>query len=194
MRQMFVTILSFPVIRLCILGVFVAGVVVACNNPFATRTPEEPPAGGAVLKPPNSAENVLYNLDVSFDSLSIQDFLGTMSEDFVFVPDPDDSLEYETDFRGMWDKIVETDFANNFFITVDSAIRLTSQYEYKPGGDYYEYLYTLEIKDEGKTIPVIGRSWLYLREYDGSWYIYLWVDHKIQKSGNTWGVIRALYN
>ncbi|MCE5248774.1 hypothetical protein LLG96_01000 [bacterium] len=179
-------------------------VVMACNNPFKTRDPEvNPNPGGVAIQPANSAENVLYNMKVSFENLSVQDYLDTFSEDFVFVPDPEDSLEYENEFRSSWNKQKERDFMNNISLSIQSdtltvnyVTFVTANYEYKPGQDMYEYNYVLEVVDHGKKneLTIRGRAWIYLKEYpDGKWYIYRWIDHKVQATMLTWGVLRALY-
>jgi len=178
--------------------------VTACNNPFKTREPEvNPNPGGVAIQPANSPENVLYNMKVSFENLSVQDYLDTFSDDFIFVPDPEDSLEYENEFRNTWDKQNEKDFINNFSLSIKSdslttnyVAFVTSKYEYKPGQDMYEYNYVLEVVDKDKNADWTfrGRAWLFLKEYpDGKWYIYRWVDHKVQATMLTWGVLRALY-
>ena len=175
-------------------------IALSCNNPFQTRIPEKPPPGGAAIKPANSAENVLYNMRIAFDSLSIQDYLDAFSEDFIFIPDPEDSIEYENDFRTVWNKDRETEYATNLFTHVRSdslgkrSVSIPiSNYEYKPGEDMYEYNYVIELKD-AVTDTLRGRAWLYLKEYpDGKWYIYQWVDHRVQIYTNTWGVLRASY-
>ncbi|MBN1293261.1 MAG: hypothetical protein JXB48_15590 [Candidatus Latescibacteria bacterium] len=176
----------------------------SCNNPFKTRTPVEPPSGGGVaIKPANSPENVLYNMKIAFNNYSIQDYLDVFSEDFVFAPDTEDSIAYEDRFITSWDKNRESEFATNLFTKirsdslVDRSVEIIlSSYEYKSGNDMYEYSYVIEQKDETAEIPVVtlrGRAWLYLREYpDGKWYIYMWLDRKVQLTTMTWGVLRAL--
>ena len=142
-------------------------------------------------------------MKTAFNNYSTQDYLNTFSEDFVFVPDNDDSLTYEDRFISVWDKSRETEFATNLFtyILSDSLVErsvnvILSNYEYKSGDDMYEYNYVIEQIDETADVTkntLRGRAWLYLREYtDGNWYIYLWVDQRVQTSSMTWGVLRAL--
>ncbi|MHB9029846.1 MAG: hypothetical protein ACYC9O_13850, partial [Candidatus Latescibacterota bacterium] len=77
-------------------------VAAACNNPFSTRTPEEPPAGGAIILPATSPEKVLHTLEESVKAGSIQDYLDVFSDDFAFAPDPGDSLANEQYFQSRW--------------------------------------------------------------------------------------------
>jgi hypothetical protein len=174
---------------------------VSCNNPFSTRTPQVPSSGGVAVKPATTADNVLYNMRVTFEGRSLQDYLDVFSEDFRFNPDPEDSLEYEDRFNTPWNKERENDFANNFFLTVnadtlaDNSVTLSLfRYEYRPGQDMYEYNYEVEIEIQNKVTILSGRAWLFLREYpDGKWYIYQWVDHRYERKKITWGVLRAMY-
>ncbi len=188
------------------LACFITGALflafVSCNNPFKTRTPPEPTSGGVAIKPANSPENVLYNMRVAFEALSIQDYLDVFSEDFIFNPDTEDSIGYEVQFLSVWNKDREIDFANNFFIKVladtlhnNSVSFEFFKYEYKPGQDMYEYEYEVEIDFMDELTILNGRAWLYMREYDdGKWYIYRWVDHLFETSDGriTLGVFRAM--
>jgi len=176
-------------------------ILASCNNPFETRTPQQPATGGVTVKPANTPENVLYNMRVTFEALSVQDYLDVFSDDFVFNPDPEDSIEYEDRFGSVWNKNREIDFANNFFLAVNAdtlahnSVSVTLfKYSYRPGQDMYEYDYEVEIVIKEKLTVLSGRAWLFLREYsDGKWYIYQWVDHRYEKKKITWGVLRALY-
>ncbi|MFC1511933.1 hypothetical protein ACFL5H_01910 [Candidatus Latescibacterota bacterium] len=178
--------------------------IFACNNPFQTRESEKPGAGGVAIKPANTPENVLYNLEAAFENLSIQDYLDVFTDDFAFHPDPDDSLLYEQEFIGGWDVEKETMFANNFllrqnFVEVDgNPIELNASYEYMPGQEYYEYHYhmfipLLAITGGGYgTIEIEGYAFLYLREDDeGNWSVYGWEDHRLVSHSLTWGALRA---
>ena len=177
----------------------------SCNNPFSTRDPESGTTEGVVIKPPNSAENVLSNLEASFEGLSINDYLNVFSEDFVFHPDHEDSLVYLEDFINGWNYEKEMEFANNFMISENfktnsdnKAIYLTPNFEFKSGQELYEYRYQMFIflattdSTEYERIEVEGIAWLYLRENsEGSWSIYSWVDYRLNSSSVTWGVLRA---
>lgn len=177
----------------------------SCNNPFSTRDPEPGVTDGAMIKPPNSAENVLSNLEASFEGLSIYDYINVFSEDFVFHPDREDSLEYLEDFRNGWDYNREIEFANNFLVPQNfhmngesGSIFLTPTYEYKPGLEMYEYNYQMFIffagadSTDSTRIEVEGEAWLYLRENsEGSWSIYQWIDYRLNSSSLTWGALRA---
>lgn len=177
-------------------------VAAACHNPFSTRTPEEPPPeGGAAILPATSPERVLNNLEESMGAKSIQDFLDVFSDDFIFSPDPKDSLAWEQDFRGRWTKDRESEFAFNFFQQAQQDSTFTVKLEtytppvYNSGERIYTYYY--KITYGGQTIPVVtvrGMAWLYFRENaEGKWSIYLWADHNV---GNfpTSGELRARFS
>ena len=175
----------------------------SCNNPFSTREPEKNTSEGAAIKSPKSPENVLYNLEAAFEGLSIQDYLDVFSDDFVFHPDPEDSLEYEQEFGNGWDYEKETMFANNFLQKKnfavgieDSPIDIFANYEFKPGLNMYEYRYNMFIIEGDSlrkdTQEIEGKAWLYLREdSEGKWAIYQWIDYRIRPSSITWGGLRA---
>ncbi len=175
----------------------------SCNNPFDTRTPQVPVDGGAAILPPTSPERVLNNLEESIRAKSIQDYLDVFTDDFVFSPDPGDSLAYEQDFQARWTKERESEFALNFFqqSQQDSTFAVTiNTYApslYHPGERMYEYFYkiTYGTKTSAETV-VYGRAWLYFRESsDGKWSIVLWSDHRSKsvESAKTWGIIHALF-
>ena len=195
-------IFSLPLCHFVTLSLLSLLIILAsCNNPFATRTPLQPTTGGIAVKPANAPENVLYNMRVTFEALSVQDYLDVFSDDFVFNPDPEDSIEYEDRFGSVWNKNREIDFANNFFLSVsadtlaNNSVSVTLfKYSYRPGQDMYEYEYEVEIVIKEKLTVLSGRAWIFLREYaDGKWYIYQWVDHRYEiKNKITWGVLRAL--
>jgi ketosteroid isomerase-like protein len=172
----------------------------ACNNPFSTRTPEEPPSSDAVFLPPTSPEKVLHNLQESIRAKSIQDYLGVFSDDFVFAPDPGDSLAYEQYFRSRWDRGREEEFALNFFqqaqqdSTVSLKLTTYSPWMYQPGERMYIYPYLLSYSRDRDKTEVYGRAFLYFRENEeGKWSIYLWADQRVLPNSPTWGEIRAQY-
>ncbi|MFC1508959.1 hypothetical protein ACFL60_04625 [Candidatus Omnitrophota bacterium] len=184
---------------LCFITAALFLALVSCNNPFKTRTPAEPTSGGVAIKPANTPENVLYNMRVAFEALSTQDYLDVFSEDFIFNPDTEDSIDYEQQFLSIWNKDREIDFANNFFIKVqadtlhNNSVTVTLfKYEYRPGQDMYEYDYEIDIYFMDELTTLNGRAWLFLREYDdGKWYIRQWVDHRYEINMDTWGWLRA---
>ena len=176
----------------------------ACNNPFQTREPEKPGTGGVAIKPAITPENVLDNLEVSFEGLSTQDYLDVFADDFAFHPDPDDSLLYEQEFIGGWDIVKETEFANNFllrqnFVEVEgNPIEMTVSYEYMPGQGHFEFHYHMfiplrNVSGTGfETVEIEGYAFLYLREDDeGNWSIYDWEDHRLVAHSLTWSALRA---
>lgn len=181
-----------------------AALFTACNNPFSTRTPSVPPKEGAVILPATSPERVLHNLEESVRAMSIQDYLDVFSDDFVFSPDPGDSLAYEQDFQTPWTKERESEFALNFFqqASQDSTfyVQLYTYFPsvYHPGETMYEYFYKVTYGSESiaKT-ELYGKAWLYFRESsDGKFSVFLWVDHRVKpvEKASTWGVLRARYS
>jgi len=188
-----------------VLFVAVAVQLAACNNPFSTRTPAVPPSeGGAAILPATSPEKVLHNLEESVRAKSIQDYLDVFSDDFIFSPDPGDSLAYEQDFQARWTKERESEFALNFFqqaqqdSTFSVQVNTYAPSVYHPGETMYEYFYKVTYGREGDAETVLyGKAWLYFKEgSDGKWTVFLWVDHRVLsvEKASTWGVLRARYS
>jgi hypothetical protein len=183
--------------------ILLALAVAACNNPFSTRTPEEPPLeGGAAIQPATSPERVLNNLQESVRARSIQDYLDVFSDDFVFSPDPRDSLAWEQEYRTRWTKDRESDFALNFFqqaqqdSTFSMKLVTYAPSDYNSGERIYTFKYNITYG--GQTIPevkIYGIAWLYFRENaEGKWYIFLWVDHNAGNNFPTSGELRAKFS
>ena len=156
------------------------------------------------IKPPNSPENVLFNLESSFEGLSTLDYIGVFSEDFIFSPDPEDSLKFVEDFRSGWDYEKENLFAGNylqrinFSDTIEGKPIFLDTVSIVPGVDLYEFTYNMLIFEAdpagggSNRVEIEGEAWLYFRENsEGEWYIYRWVDHRINKNSVTWGALRA---
>jgi hypothetical protein len=126
-----------------------AVLLLGCNNPFDTRTPAVPPDEGAAILPATSPEKVLHNLEESIRAKSTQDYLDVFSDDFVFSPDPGDSLANEQYFQTRWTKQRESDFAFNFFqqarqdSTFSVQLITYAPSVYHPGDTMYEYYYKL---------------------------------------------------
>ena len=177
---------------------------VGCN-PFTTRQPEPPETEKRTpVRNPVSSIDVLYNLRATCENLSPTQYLETLSEDFVFVPDPEDSVNFSNAFPPgqVWDKARETVFAHNFLND-----RTTQSIQFKnwppdlvesstDGRRHrYEYKYDVII-DHLRNAPkaIQGISDLFLREEeDGHWTLYRWRDERISAVARTWGELRARF-
>ena len=173
---------------------------IRCNNPFSTREPEKPSGKVVNIRPANQPEDVIHNLEISFENLITDEFLKTFSEDFVFNPDETDSIKYELEFAGVWDKESEMEFTYNFLDS--NVVKLISipgkdspHYEYHPESDSYEYDYFIDITPmEGSPYVVLGRAYLYFRKNDEDNYeIVRWIDEKTVDTLSSWGELRARY-
>jgi hypothetical protein len=174
--------------------------LLSCNNPFSTRTPQTPPEGGAVILPPTSPERVLNNLVESVRTKSFQDYMDVFSDPFIFSPDPLDSLQYEQEFRSKWNRDRESAFVTNFFVPDSTFTISLSTYrtpEYNSGDKMYKYWYKLTFGREGDKEDVYGEAWFYFIENSGNWSISLWVDHNVYPKDpqkESWGIVRAKYS
>ena len=192
--------------RQAVVCIFVLLGIFGCLNPFATRTPESPEAGGKRIPmlDPSSAMNVLNNVKIAYQGLSPLEYMDALSEDFVFVPDPSDegvfSDVYAPDMP--WDRDRESLFAANLLSdNITESIRLRewppelmemSEEEKK---ETYEYDYDVSlVHDRDAPRRIRGTGYIFLREReDGTWAIYRWEDEKTDQVVGTWGELRAKF-
>jgi len=186
--------------------IFVLVAISGCPNPFATRTPEIPEVGGKRLPmlDPSSALNVLSNLKIAYQGLSPLDYLDTLSEDFVFVPDPRDAEVFPDVYtpEEPWDKARESLFAGNLLSdNVTESIWFRKwppelmELDEEEKKETYEYQYDISLV-HGRDAPsrIRGTGYIFLRERDdGTWAIYRWEDEKTDQVVGTWGELRARF-
>ncbi len=177
--------------------------VFGCRNPFATREPEPPTGEQLPLLEPTSAENVLKNLEISCEYMSINDYMDTLSEDFLFVPDGSDSERFPDVFSEPWGREEESIFCQRLFdkemttlisfsSSVDSnatVIEETAEFV------HYRYDYHIALIHHHHTDAprsVKGSAEFSLRcDQQGNWIIFQWEDEKTDS--HTWGELRATF-
>ena len=186
--------------------IFALIVVSGCPNPFGTRAPEVPEVGGRRLPMlvPSSAMNVLNNLKIAYQGLSPLDYLDTLSEDFVFVPDPRDAEMFPDVYMPdqPWDKARESLFTGNLLsdnVTESIWFRAwppeLTELDEAEKKEIYEYEYEVSLV-HGRDAPskIQGTGYISLREGDdGVWVIYRWEDEKTNLLVSTWGELRAKF-
>ncbi|RKY69711.1 MAG: hypothetical protein DRQ02_00055 [Candidatus Latescibacterota bacterium] len=177
--------------------------VSGCRNPFSTREPEPPTGKQLPLLEPTSAENVLRNLEVCCEYMSINDYMNTLSQDFLFLPDPSDNERFPEVFCRSWDRQSEFEFCRRLFdkeitslisfcSSVDSnatVIEETTEsvhYRY----DYYIILIYRQHTEAPQSVK--GRAELYLRcDRQGNWTIFRWEDEKTDS--HSWGELKGRF-
>ena len=96
------------------------------TNPFATRVPDCPSGRTLFLREPTRPVNVLLNLQTTLRELSPSQYLDQLSDDFLFVPDPEDidlhpevydlPPNYNPDLDTLWNREQERRFAFNLLV------------------------------------------------------------------------------
>ncbi len=175
--------------------------VSGCRNPFSTREPEPPTGEQLPLVEPTSAENVLRNLEISCEYMSINDYMNTLSEDFLFLPDPSDRNRFPEVFSQPWDRQREFEFCRRLFnkemtslisfsSSVDSNVTVIEE---TPSSAHYRYDYHITlIHHTDAPRSVRGRAEFYLRcDQLGNWTIFRWEDEKTDL--HSWGELRARF-
>ncbi|MCK4417959.1 MAG: hypothetical protein KAV99_07300 [Candidatus Latescibacteria bacterium] len=175
--------------------------VFGCRNPFATREPEPPTGEQLPLLEPTSAENVLKNLEISCEHMSINNYMDTLSEDFLFLPDPSDSDRFPDVFSEPWGREEESIFCQKLFdkemttlISFSSSVDSNATV-IEETADFVHYRYDYHIAlihhtDAPRSVK--GSAEFSLRcDQQGNWIIFHWEDEKTDS--HTWGELRATF-
>jgi len=171
-----------------------------CENPFKLREAEPPTSGAISILEPVRSENVLKNLKVVHNMLSIDDYMDIFSQDFLFIPDPTDKNAYPEVFSQAqpWDRDREHEFIRRLFdrdITSYIAFDATYLLEETGAVDRYSYSYSMSIihnKDAPKQVE--GRAEVYLKQDERrNWSIFRWEDERTEEEKSTWGELRARF-
>ena len=194
-----------------VLGIVALAFLIACNNPFATRTPAPPSEGKIDLLEPDSATNVLQNFGDIFkkvnDERYEEGYTELFDEDFEFLPDESDRETFNVVFSTQWLKDREERFAKKLFekgFLSGVSIDLWSFTPLQASEDeeQYEYQYSVTIgyvdprftEDDFYPKSLRGTSLLFLSEKDGTWAIYRWEDQRTDEEAASWGGLRAKFS
>ncbi len=186
---------SVPTVAALVLSVCTALTMGACL--FETRTPDPPGTGGTSIVL-DSPEQVFEAMRISLSSLREAEYERALSQDFVFSPLLDDSLDQNfigtTVFVG-WDKQVELDvlavlLSESNPITVDWTpsieINSTDFVRYRAG-----YTLTVPSRVSGQTTRYGGSAQIDVLNEGGNWRIVRWEDRSATDSTSTWGFLRG---
>jgi hypothetical protein len=189
-----------------IVCVLLASILASCV--FEPRDSEEPPpdsgGGGYVL--PQEPKTVISNMKTIMERGESANYPDLFSEDFYFVPDPDDVITLENVYGpgifDSWYKNVETGVMDRLFDRQTWAnLRLpdsTETVREDTDSTYsVQYDYRLEILEEHWTIyqgTVIFR--MRRDPSDNLWYIFRWDDFRTGASEaegveGTWGILKG---
>jgi hypothetical protein len=180
--------------------------VASCGlfEPRASEEPEEG-SGGAIYEQPQEPTVVISNLVNVIVEDPHTNYPDLFSEDFTFVPDPDDVLTLESIYgQGVfddWDAAVESDVGDKLFsryylalldlsegtVTEDTDSTYTVLHEYRldilqdQGWSHYRGTASFRMKQDPS---------------DNLWYILKWEDFRTEASDSsgingTWGFLKG---
>jgi hypothetical protein len=188
-------------LRAALVAVMCACLGAAATSCFKTREAEPPTTVGNAPVLPLTVWDVLYNMKLAVDSQDPITYEDIFAEDFMFKPDPADSIEVEKNFPGAyadWDKRIETGvmgyvldpvrckYANLQFASSAEVIVDFTDTTYILQEDY-----SLILKLEAFE-GYAGRSRFFFRKGpDGYWRIERWVDYINDNQDPTWGRLKG---
>ena len=180
---------------------FLASVLVSGCGLFEPRTPERPGGGGTWI-PPTTPEIVLENLTNSMREKVIGNYGLSFTDDFLFHPDPSDSIELSATqpyVYDNWNDSVEVKVAQVLFVEAGGldltfTKRDTTIYV-DPDHCVFYYKYFLQVTSKtGGAEFFRGLVEYHLRREGGAnWYVYVWIDKRDPDFPNlrTWGYLKG---
>ncbi len=88
-------------------AVLVGGCSTTSSGPDIPEGPE--------FRDRESPENVLYNLELAYEEMDLEEYLDCLSEDFEFFPCQDDVNNPDLNIPAVWWKVHEQDMHENMF-------------------------------------------------------------------------------
>jgi len=168
---------------------------------FEPRTPEQP-GGGGTWVPPTTPEIVLDNLATSMKQKVIANYGLNFTADFVFHPDPSDSIQLTATQPYTYDnwtdsievRVAQTIFDETAAFDLAFTKRDTTIFV-DPDHCVFYYKYFLQVTSRaGGTEYYRGLVEFHLRREGGAnWYIYVWIDKRDPdfSSIKTWGYLKG---
>lgn len=181
--------------------------IMACDNPFATRSPEPPKGGQSSWIQPSSPEYVMVNLRSAIKEKNVTNYMRCLADTsnsdrvFHFIADPAVANANPALFAD-WDRTDEFNFVNQFlgFVPQDSSLNVTfNKLQENTFQDSVVLLedYVLDAfyqcNDDSCFYHMQGQSEFYLtRTQEDLWFIYKWRD--VSTGPNpTWSHLRAKF-
>lgn len=181
--------------------------IVGCENPFATRKPEEPITSQSTWIQPTSPGYVMVNLTNAIGEKNITNYIRCLADtsgsnkNFNFVAEPSVALKNPGLFN-RWQKEEELNYLNQLMIYLPadstSKLVLTSLRENAFQDSVIlikEYTLNLGLKCEDKSCPrsLQGQVEFHLSKSDEDlWFIHSWVDFATGDKF-TWSDLRAYF-
>jgi hypothetical protein len=175
-----------------------------CDNLFGTRSAEDPSVRRGTWEEPVFYDAVLNNLKNAYNEQIIDNFTDSISEDFRFIPDPEDAAQNPGIFDD-WGFEQERDVTRSIFSSgsgsfielalMDSTMEVT----FYPSGDTVraEVIYDLMVDQDTVSAPrhSVGRAIFFISEGSvGIWKVYRWEDSKSDYPDScSWGELKASF-
>lgn len=195
--------------RFVVIGL-ILGFLVTPSCVFEPRDTQPPPEGqtGEDIQMAQDPEVVIDNLIRVIYRLDSANYPDLFSEDFAFVPDPED-VDFMNNHYGPgiylgWDKVVETTMTDRLFdrIQLKAGAELTlldTTVSEETDTTYVVYHgYFLETLPKGATWKFFsGEARFHLRKdpSDNLWYMFRWEDFRLDdvpdSVNGTWGLLKG---
>jgi hypothetical protein len=176
------------------------GAIVGCGF-FETRDPQEGEGEETFWQPPTSPQIIVVNLEVAFENRIFNDYRRALTADFVFRPDPADSVQISIDTGGSpvfvnWDRDVEVSVAEQIAVGADSinvSFSIGTEDILDNGDRLLKKVYRLTVVRGGATVVYDGEAWLWTRQVaNGEWYIFRWEDiRSVPPPAVSWGYLKG---
>jgi hypothetical protein len=178
----------------------VAALVCSCGL-FEPRVPDEPGAGGVPWIPPTEPESVFVNIKNALEGKVTGNYVQCFTDDFVFHPDPSDSVELTAVQPGIYDDWTLGVEQTVMQTVLDEAasIRITfterePEICASPDECFFYYKYELQIIAKvGGTEYFYGFLDYHMRREGGEWYVYMWLDKRdpAYQGFRSWGNLKG---
>lgn len=178
-----------------------AGLAVLVTSCFQTREAVSPTTIGNAPIPPLTVWDVFFNLKLAVDNQDPVQYEEVFAGNFLFKPDPSDSVEVEKNFPGAyanWTKYVETGVMEYILDPVRcSYANLQFDFETEVIVDFTDTTYILQedyslIVRHEAFVGYNGTARFFFRRLpDGYWYIERWVDYLNDVQDPSWGRLRG---
>ena len=190
------------------------------SNPFAARLPDCPSGPTLPLREQTRPEAVLLNIRTTFEGRSPTQYMEQLTEDFIFIPDPEDiqlhpevyqaSESYVPGRDTLWNREAERRFAvsvldQQLFRQISfSRWYNASRDERDPSEDELseEFIFPYEIEfigqNEEETFELKGRMIVKLVTTsieNPVWNVQSWEDQRdVASTKRSWGEMRAEFS
>jgi hypothetical protein len=187
--------------RAALVIVACTGLVVLGASCFSTRDAIPPTTVGSAPVLPLTVWDVLYNMKLAVDSQQPVTYEELFRDNFIFKPNPSDSIEVEKNFPGAyanWNYVIETGvmeyildpvrckYANLQFFYEDEVI-----WEFTDTTYILHENYSLVLKQEAFAGYNGTARFFFRKDVDGYWFIERWGEYLYDEQDPSWGRLKG---